>query len=172
MGNKSKLHFSMKPIIGAGARVLILGSMPGHISLVKQQYYANPRNQFWRIMRTLLGREAEFIDYDDKCAFLKRQRIALWDTIHQCTREGSLDSAIRDEEPNKIFGLLQEYPEVRLIAFNGTKSFAVFRKYFKTIPIGNRDLVCLPSTSPTPGRYSKTFGEKLAVWQIIKDYLK
>ncbi|TGA96579.1 DNA-deoxyinosine glycosylase [Sporolactobacillus shoreae] len=171
MGREAEVHYSMNPVIGRDARVLILGSMPGHVSLMKQEYYANPRNQFWPIMRELFGRSSEFMDYEDKCAFLMHQRITLWDTIHRCTREGSLDSAIHDEEPNDLPGFLEKNAGIRLIVFNGTKSFAVFRKYFKEEPIGQRDLVCLPSTSPTPGKYSKTYAEKLKEWAIIRNYL-
>jgi len=33
------------------------------------------------------------------------------------------------------------------------------------------DLILLPSTSPVPGKNIKTLQEKLAVWEIISNYL-
>ncbi|MDP1927725.1 MAG: DNA-deoxyinosine glycosylase, partial [Thiobacillus sp.] len=41
------------PIADLHARVLILGSLPGQVSLQRQQYYAQPQNAFWKIMGRL-----------------------------------------------------------------------------------------------------------------------
>ena len=35
--------------------VLILGSFPGRQSLLKKEYYGNPRNHFWHIMEALFS---------------------------------------------------------------------------------------------------------------------
>ena len=43
------------PVIDAGTRVLILGSLPGERSLARGQYYAHPQNQFWRLVGEVLG---------------------------------------------------------------------------------------------------------------------
>ncbi|SFG27930.1 DNA-deoxyinosine glycosylase [Sporolactobacillus nakayamae] len=163
--------YSMPYIVGEDARVLILGSMPGRESLAKQQYYANPRNQFWMIMYALFDKGYDQPSYEEKVGFIKRHRIALWDSIHYCVRKGSLDSAIKDEEPNDVAGLLNHNPEIKAIVFNGSKSFAVFKKFFKSVIPTTIDLLKMPSTSPTPSRYPKTLDEKINDWSKIKNYL-
>jgi TDG/mug DNA glycosylase family protein len=167
----NELVYSMPHIIGTDARVLILGSMPGRESLAKQQYYANPRNQFWKIMYALFDEKYEQPPYEEKVGFIKMHRIALWDSIHYCVRKGSLDSAIKDEEPNDIACLLNHNPEIRAIVFNGSKSFAVFKKYFKSVISPTVELLKMPSTSPTPSRYPKSLDEKIKDWSKIKSYL-
>ena len=43
------------PIIGKQPQIMILGSLPGDASLLVQQYYAHPRNQFWRLLSEVSG---------------------------------------------------------------------------------------------------------------------
>src|SRR5690625_8040424 len=82
---------SFPPVLPETPRVLILGSMPGGMSLEKQEYYGNPRNHFWDILFELFQQDP-LTDYEEKMQFLKQHQIALWDTIGTCYREGSLDS--------------------------------------------------------------------------------
>lgn len=96
---KGRIHMlciGLSPSIDKDCRALILGSMPGVKSLEEQQYYAHPQNRFWPMMADLLG-EALPSRYEEKLAMLLDHHIALWDSIGQCEREGSLDSAIREE---------------------------------------------------------------------------
>ncbi|GIO21564.1 DNA-deoxyinosine glycosylase [Oceanobacillus sp. J11TS1] len=161
---------SFAPVIGSNPKVLIVGSMPSVKSLDEQEYYGNPRNHFWPIMYTILkGNPA--VTYSEKISFIKKHQIALWDTIGRCYRKGSLDMHIEAEEPNDIPGLLKAHPTIRLVACNGTKSYQMFEKFILPKLDQEIGVMKLPSTSPIPGRYNKTFEEKIEAWRVITDYL-
>lgn len=161
---------SFAPILPEKPKVLILGSMPGGMSLEKQEYYGNPRNHFWDVLYTLFQQQP-LQTYDEKLEFVKQHHIALWDTIRSCYREGSMDSKITGEEPNPIPELLVQYPSIQLVACNGTKSFKTFKKFFGREKLNYIDVCKLPSTSPIPGRYTKTFAGKVDAWSVILKYL-
>ena len=165
-----KKLISFEPVLPEKPKVLILGSMPSKISLEKQQYYANPRNHFWPILFELF-KQKPFTSYDDKIQFVKDNGIALWDTIGSCYREGSLDKNIIEEQPNDIKKLLTKHPTIKLIACNGTKSFQTFKKNIHLHPEMNIDIIKLPSSSPIPGRYTKSFTEKVQAWEQLLEYL-
>ena len=147
------LCIGLRPNIDKDCRALSLGSMPGVKSLEAQQYYALPQNRFWPMMAHLLGEELPSA-YEEKLAMLLRHHIALWDSIGSCEREGSLDSAIRDEQGNDFAALLQEYPGIRAIYFNGGKSAQAFKRYNKAL-LARPDIAfhAMPSTSPANARW-------------------
>jgi len=161
---------SLEPIVDQQSKVLILGSIPGVESLRKQQYYGNPRNHFWGIMYRLFHQE-ELKTYDEKITFIKKHQISLWDVIYSCIREGSLDSNIQEELPNDIPGLLEQFPSIQFIGFNGGKAYDVFKKKIGFHTLKDVQYLKLPSTSPVPGKNVKSFEEKVMVWQVVKDYL-
>ncbi len=159
---------SMQPVIEKNAKILILGSMPGSLSLQRQQYYAHPQNRFWPIMFGLL--DAPFTeDYAARIALAKSRGVALWDSIKSCEREGSLDKNIQNETPNDIAGLLRDHPDIRQIFCNGQKSFAVYRRHFgKTVSV---PAMALPSTSPIPRKTIRNLQDLLPHWRVILEYL-
>lgn len=160
----------LPPIIDVATKVLIVGSMPGKLSLEKQQYYGNPRNHFWPIIGEILKREIP-VDYGRRIELLKENRIGLWDTIESCERKGSLDSAIRNEKPNDFKTLFIHFPKIELVLFNGGKSFEVFKKHIGFDVLDGRAYQKMPSTSPIPGKNIKSFDEKLEDWRVMQSYI-
>jgi len=165
--------FSFAPIIPDSARILILGSMPGIRSLQMQEYYAHPRNHFWKIMGQLIGFDPAAL-YSERIRYLKEHGIALWDVLHACERAGSLDQRIvpETETPNDLPGLIGRHPEIQVVAFNGGKSWQTFKRH--VIPDLSNEwesatkLLILPSTSPANAGMS--FAKKLEQWQKITPF--
>lgn len=145
------------------AKVLILGTMPGVKSLEKQQYYAHPQNNFWKILFALFD-EPFSTDYEQRKKLLTGHQIALWDVLQHCVRPGSLDSAITEEIPNDFRSFLKAHPNIRHIFFNGQKAAHFFKKHIKLQ--GNYRLTSLPSTSPANA--AQSFAFKLGQWEAIK----
>ena len=162
---------SFAPVIGNQPRVLIVGSMPSKKSLKEQEYYGNPRNHFWPIMYHILNERAADT-YSEKLHLMKKHHLALWDTVGYCYRQGSLDMHIQQEEPNDIAGLLKAYPSIQLIACNGSKAYQMFHKFIAPALQQEIDVIKLPSTSPIPGKYNKTFEEKIEVWREVTTYVE
>ena len=73
----------LAPIGGPDARLLILGSFPGEASLAASRYYGHPRNQFWRLVGSVVGERLEGLDPDDRVERLVAHRVAVWDRNHQ-----------------------------------------------------------------------------------------
>jgi len=144
---------SFKPAINNDSTILILGSMPGVKSLEEQQYYAHPQNRFWKLMGMFCNTPTlQEMYYQDKLKILLKNRFALWDVIASCRREGSLDTDIKNEIPNKILELLIQYPNIKGIILNGNKAYSSFKKQFPQL-LKQYKCYKLPSTSPANARY-------------------
>src|ERR1700685_3002213 len=108
---------SFPPIASEMSRVLILGSMPGTASLKAGQYYAHPRNGFWRIMGELFG-AGPLLPYEQRVARLEQAGVALWDSLQSCVRPGSLDASITEEDTNDFAAFFAKYPRIGHVYFN------------------------------------------------------
>ncbi len=153
---------SFQPIINERSRILILGSMPGVESLRLQQYYANPRNQFWKILYELFDTQASQV-YEERISFIKSKEIAIWDVIENCYREGSLDSKIREEKVNDFWALFKTYPDIKTVLFNGGKAYETYKKWIGFGEIPNLTFQKLTSSSPAN---TKRYEEKLREWSV------
>ena len=155
------LH-GLPPIARADACVLILGSMPGAASLQAGQYYAHRQHRFWPDLAALSGLETS-LPYPERVEHLHQAGIAVWDVIARCNREGSLDSAIRDEAVNDFSTFLTRHPGVATVLFNGAKAEATFiRRVLPDLARPGLTLRRLPSTSPANA--SQPEAAKIAAW--------
>lgn len=153
---------SFPPIAAPDARVLILGSMPGAMSLRMGQYYAHPRNSFWRIMGDLAGAGPEK-PYEERAQILRSRGLALWDVLKSCVRPGSLDADISLEEPNDFAAFFASHPRIARVGLNGGKAATAFRKYGAPHLPPGAVVVQLPSTSPAHAALD--FPRKCSVWR-------
>ncbi len=155
------------PVVDADTRVLILGSLPGDISLAEGRYYANPRNRFWHLVGEVIERpDLPDLVYEDRLEMLRRQGIGLWDAVASATREGSLDSSIRAVEAASLGALVSTLPRLRTVAFNGKTSARIARPQLTESALV---LVDLPSSSPAHA--AMPFAEKRSIWLSLRQFL-
>jgi len=157
---------SIDPIVDEDARVLILGSVPGKVSLARGQYYAHPQNKFWYLIFSVFGQIPDK-GYKEKVEFLKSQKIGLWDVIKECERSGSSDAEITHPLMNEVHTLLNENPNIKYVVFNGQKSEQLFNRYLKNSLEREISFFRLPSSSPANASINPD--KKLEAWRLIKD---
>jgi len=160
------ISISFEAVVPKDAQVLILGTMPGVKSLEENQYYAHERNVFWPVMFSLLNKELS-VNYETRISLLKTNKVALWDTLKLCYREGSLDSNIKDAEPNEITDLLKQNPLIKSVFFNGKSAEKYHDKFHERLT--GISYYSMPSTSPANARLK--FEDKLAAWEVLKKLL-
>jgi hypoxanthine-DNA glycosylase len=151
----------LPPIIDDGAKALILGNMPSVMSLGAQQYYANPRNAFWRITGEIFGFDA-CEPYDARTTVLTAHGVAVWDVLRSCRRVGSLDSAVEPDSmvANDFGQLFERHPQIALVFFNGAAAEKNFNRLVRIAP--DLRYQRLPSTSPAQ---TMRYADKLAAWR-------
>jgi hypoxanthine-DNA glycosylase len=152
------LH-GLPAVVAPNTRLVVLGSFPGAASLAAQQYYGHPRNHFWPILAAIWGVDLVALPYEQRIAQLRARGLGLWDVYAACRREGSLDSAIEEPQPNDLASLTTIAPQLRAVAHNGGESARAMKL---TAALGLA-VVKLPSTSPANASWS--FERKLAAWR-------
>ena len=66
-----------------------------------------------------------------RLAFVAGRRVALWDVCMAGEREASADATIRREMPNAIDRLLDAYPLIGAVAFNGSGARRLYDRHFR-----------------------------------------
>ncbi len=159
--------YGFPPLAGRDSLTLILGSMPGKASLSAYQYYAHPRNAFWKIIERLSGAKPDQ-SYASRVSLLTSRRIALWDVLSSCIRKSSLDADIIPSSiiANDLLSFYRTHPDITRVCFNGSHAEASYRKH--VLPtlgaeFGHLEYHRLPSTSPAHA--SLSFEQKFLAWQ-------
>ena len=165
---KSILTHPFKPIIFDTSEILILGTFPSIKSFENNFYYSHPKNQFWKILAAIFNEKTP-TTIKEKIDFLKKHKIALWDTICECKRKekNSKDSNLEIIKPCDIENLLKKYPNIKKVAVTSRTAEKVIKKHFKNsqFSILNSKLIYLPS--PSPLYASKKFETKVKEWKKL-----
>lgn len=158
---------SFAPVVHPDTRLLILGSLPGESSLAAGQYYAHPRNLFWKLMETVIEADLVALDYPDRLDALLAHKIGLWDSVQSATRKGSLDADMRDIEATDLSALISRLQNLTAVAFNGRASEKAGRPQLADADLA---LVALPSSSPAHAAMG--YAEKARRWQKLREFLR
>jgi len=154
-----KCFHPFSPFIDEDSQLLILGSFPSIKSFEDNFYYAHPKNQFWRLLSGVFDEKTP-TTIEEKKAFLQKHHIALWDVVGSCTRENSLDSNLKDIQPNDIEKLLKEFPNIQKIYFTSKTAQKIYKKNFSHVKLPTSYLV-----SPSPAYAVMNFEQKLEKWK-------
>ncbi|MDO9056772.1 MAG: DNA-deoxyinosine glycosylase, partial [Sulfuricurvum sp.] len=120
---------------------------------------------FWPIMESIFDVHLE--TNEAKKAFCLEKKIGLWDVIGSCERSNSSDTNLKNCIPNDFEKLLNDYPNIQVLAFTGKKSHDLFMKVFKDLKI---EKVLLPSTSPAHAAMTRE--EKTKIYtEFLETYL-
>jgi len=160
--NRTLCPAGLPPVQGNKTEVVILGSFPSRQSLQQHEYYGNPQNHFWKIVEALFQIDCH-LPYNVRTSRLTDHKIALWDVVSTCCREGSADAQIRSPVFNDLQGFFGSCPSLRLVVLNGSTAGRYFTMMKIPVPV---PVVVLPSTSPANTRFS--LNEKIRRWELIR----
>ena len=154
----------LPPVVDENTEILILGTLPSDMSLAAEQYYANPGNDFWKLIGAVLNQTFTGLSYEDKLELLKANRIGLWDAFQSCVRPGSMDSDITGHDLNDFETLKNIAPNIRLICINGRKA----AQAEETLQALGYETRLLPSSSGANRRVQKG---RLVSWKTAIQFV-
>lgn len=154
-------------IVDHNTRTLVIGSMPGIASLHAGEYYAHKQNLFWRFVYEAFNEVYDSPDFKAKTTLLLTHGFGLWDAAKSCSRQGSLDTHIKDVIPNNFPALFHKYPHIKRLLFNGQKAFQLFKKYHSAF-LNEKEYAILPSTSPANASIPLSFRKQIWIEALTK----
>jgi TDG/mug DNA glycosylase family protein len=161
---------SVPDVLAPGLACVFCGINPGRVSAAAAAHFANPRNDFWRLLH-----EAGFTPrlYDPQEQFsLLELGIGVTNAAYRTT-PGSSDLRRGDFDPGRLERIAEEL-QPKVIAFVGKEAY---RGAFKERPelgaqlrtLGSTGLYVLPSTSPANA--AVPYSERLTWFRSLKDWL-
>ena len=156
------LSHTLPIFINECSKFLFLGSFPSIKSREYNFYYSHPRNRFFPTLYKIFNEEHSFV-IEDRKAFLNKHNIALYDVIEECDIEGSGDSSIKNEVPIDLLGILNNFPNIKVIGVTGGTAEKLFKKHLLNIIDQTKvKVVFLPSTSPA--------NAKMTLEELVEHY--
>lgn len=126
-----------KPVISTDCESIILGTMPSVESLNQHEYYANKNNHFWDFIFRIFEPRWNHsnyvnssIEFERRYELLITNKIALWDVLFSCDREGSNDKKIENEVVNDFDIFFNKYKNLKKVYFNGGPAKKFFDKKY------------------------------------------
>ena len=153
----------LPPFYDERSEILILGSFPSVKTREMGFFYGHPQNRFWRVLQTVFEEAEMPATIEERKAFLRRHRIALWDVIYACEIAGSSDASIRNVTATDLSPILEK-AQIRQIYVNGRTAEKMYRKYSESKL--DRTAACLPSTSPANAAWS--LEHLTEAWSVIR----
>ena len=158
-------------VLAPGLRVVLCGINPGFVSAEAAAHFANPRNDFWRLLADS-GLTPRLLRPDEQFAALEFG-IGLTNAATRTTR-GSGDLRRGDFDRERLERLAAELAP-RAIAFVGKEAYrGLFGERPELGPqqrtIGDVGLFVLPSTSPANA--AVPYAERLRWFEALRDWLE
>jgi TDG/mug DNA glycosylase family protein len=158
-------------VLAPGLRVVFCGINPGFVSAAAGAHFANPRNDFWRLLAEA-GLTSRLYEPSEQFEVL-REGIGLTNAAARTTR-GSGDLRRVDFDRARLERLAREL-EPLVIAFVGKEAY---RGLFGERPalgpqlrtVGDVGLFVLPSTSPANA--AVPYAERLRWFEALRDWLE
>ncbi len=156
-----KIAHPFEPVIFDDSEILILGTFPSIKSFENNFYYSHPRNQFWEILSIIFNDEKPKT-IEEKKEFLKKHKIALWDSVCECKRKegNSRDDNLEILKPCDIKTLLERYPNIKKVAVTSRVAEKVIKKHFPDINV-------IYLTSPSPLNARLKTDQKAQIWKKL-----
>lgn len=159
------LKHEFLPVFDENSKVLILGTFPSVKSREEQFFYGHKQNRFWKVLAQIVGEDVPQ-SIEEKKAMLLRNNIAIWDVISSCDIIGSSDSSIKNVVPSDL-SIIFDNAEIRQVFANGTTAKKLYDKY--QLPIYQKEILLLPSTSPANAAFS--LDKLIKKWTDIAAFL-